>query len=208
LARTDGFTLLRAAYRQRQEYPGEEVDLPLPRDLDRLIRLRGELEGITPALSEVRRQLDLHIIEKLGAQGMTRRGPKGQSWFYRVSPSRRIKIKPEAQSRFFDWVRAHDLAERLFNPNQARATGLQAMKNLPDPETGELIPPGEWEEIFLDIEERDGHTLDVIPESRMSKWQLRFPEGYVQQGGPIEKETHGNDGKNESGGGADSPPRG
>lgn len=179
-----GRALVFQATKQARYYPGEPVDLTLPDGVEALIATSAQVSELARACKEVLSQIDNALIDELGDQGIARFGPT----FYRVQAPSKWKLKDSARTRFFSWVKAHDLAPKLFNPNVARKKALSEMHQLPDPETGEVLTKGEFIDQFLDIEVFEQLRLEKIPESKMAQWMTRVPDGTVRKGGPVARE--------------------
>jgi hypothetical protein len=179
-----GRGLIAQASSQARLYPGEPIDLELPDTVEKLIEVSGQVAEVAKACKEVNRQIDERIIDLLGDQGIARFGPT----FYRVGAPEQWRVKEAARSRFFEWVKAHGIAPKLFNVNQARKKALSEMHQLPDPETGEVLSRGEWIDQFLDVERLEKLRLEKIPESRMAKFMLATPDGTVRRGGPTKEQ--------------------
>lgn len=198
---TRALALVMEAMKRRRLYPGEPLDLELPKgepdqELDQLTRIRAEVAEIAAACRAVMGDVEDAIIANLGHLGRARLGPD----FYSVHPAENFKIKETERSRFFRWVHAHQIADRLFNPNQARKgsnqeSGLRLMATLPDPDTGEIMSWPEFRDTFFDRAELDRLELTVIPVDRptTAKWIKKLSDGYIDRRNPEREDLEHDD---------------
>ena len=208
-----GMAFVREAIRKRRFYPGEPMDLALPRapdpdlELQKLTRVRGEVSEIAAACRAVIEDLNQRIMANLGGGGGAAR--VGMD-FYDVDTAEKFSIKEEQRPRFWRWVHAHQIADRLFNPNAARkgrddSAGLRHMASLPDPETGELYPWAKFRDIFFDTASLDRLELGVQPVDGKDtpKWIQKLPDGWVRRPAafPTEDPREKGDNNNDDGGG-------
>jgi len=112
-----------------------------------LDELRARLAPIAAAVRLLQSKTLEAMQPHLGNRGFARFGER----VYRAAPDNKWKLRDETKAEFWEWVKAENAAQRLFNPNAARITGLREVgDHWCNGETGE-VGWSAFEDYFLDV---------------------------------------------------------
>lgn len=159
----------------------EGVESLDPEECDELLARLAVKKNAIGFLQEAARA---RLVEHIGVRGFVRFGERT----YRAGPDRKVTVKDDKASEFWEFVESKAAARRLFNPNGVRFGGLRELveaDSYVDPETGE-VGWSAFSERFLNVEEG---AVKVTEQPRTNKYVPKYvanaPDGEVQYRGDV-----------------------
>jgi hypothetical protein len=141
-----------------------------------LDELRARLAPIAAAVRLLQSKALEAMQPHLGNRGFVRFGER----VYRAAPDNKWKLRDETKAEFWDWVKAENAAQRLFNPNAARITGLREVgDHWCNRETGE-VGWSAFEDYFLDVEVGEV-SVSEMPANKAPKFIQNAPDRIVEK---------------------------
>ena len=166
------------AYGEEAQPPEQITKAPTLEELDGY--MAAALTQLAAA-RQVKTWIETEMIARIGDGHSVRLG----DWFYRAGAVEEYKVREDRRRDFWCHVREHDFAERLFNPNQARKTGMRELGHLyveADPETGEIVAEGfdDFRDDFLEVVERRGLQRGLVGSRGVPKYAETMEEGEIR----------------------------
>jgi hypothetical protein len=151
---------------------GEQPVFGLPVTLEELDELRAFLAPIGQAVRLIASKSLEGMQPSLGTRGFARFGDR----VYRAAPESKWKLREEHANEFWQWVRDEDAARRMFNPHDARITGLRELgDHWIDRETGEVGYEA-FEAHFMEVE-RGAVKVSEMPTRKAPKFIQNWADG-------------------------------
>jgi hypothetical protein len=144
--------------------------------VEELDELRAFLAPIGQAVRLIASQSLEGMQPSLGSRGFAKFGER----VYRAAPDFKWKLREEHANEFWQWVRDEDAARRMFNPHDARITGLRELgDHWIDRETGEVGYEA-FEARFMDVEV-GAVKVTEMPVSRAPQFIQKADDGEVER---------------------------